>query len=165
MNRLNQLLPAEPIRGSSNASVDIGCQCQTGHITPSSRPLTDEASMVPFRSLRWPDVDFDGRLIRVRGTLTRVDGELRVTPPKSDKSRRSIPTSARALAVLRDVHSRTEAERNTARQLWVNTGFVFVTDVGEPCDPRNALRALTAAARAAGLTGSGCTPCGTPRRR
>ena len=106
-------------------------------------------------ALRWPDVDFDGRLIRVRGTLTRVDGDLRVTPPKSDKSRRSIPMSARALAVLRDVQSRTKAERGTARQLWVDTGFVFVTDVGEPCDPRNALRALTAAAKTAGLTGIG----------
>lgn len=70
--------------------------------------------------------------------------------------------SDRALAVLSQVRHRTEAERRTARQLWVDTGFDFVTDVGEPCDPRNALFALTTAAKGAGLSGSGCTPCVTP---
>lgn len=28
---------------------------------------------------------------------------------------------------------------------------MFVTDIGEPCEPRNALRALTVAAKSAGL--------------
>ena len=32
---------------------------------------------------------------------------------------------------------------------------MFVTDVGEPCDPRNALRALKVAAATAGLPGVG----------
>ena len=36
-----------------------------------------------------------------------------------------------------------------------DSGFVFVTDVGEPCDPRNALRALKSAATEAGLTSVG----------
>ena len=42
-----------------------------------------------------------------------------------------------------------------AGQLWMDSGHVFVTEVGEPCDPRNALRALTVAARRAGLEGVG----------
>jgi integrase len=36
----------------------------------------------------------------------------------------------------------------------VNSGFVFTTELGEPCDPRNALRAVKAAAKKAGLPGS-----------
>ena len=30
--------------------------------------------------------------------------------------------------------------------------YVFTTELGEPCDPRNALRALKAAAKRAGMT-------------
>ena len=102
-------------------------------------------------ALSWRDVDLAARTLRVRGTLTRLDGELRVTDPKSSKSRRTIPLSEPALAVVREVRARTTAERRLAEDLWMETGFVFVTDLGEPCDPRNALRALTVAARAAGL--------------
>ena len=41
-----------------------------------------------------------------------------------------------------------------AANVWTETGFVFTTD-GHPCDPRNALRALTAAATKAGLANVG----------
>ena len=34
---------------------------------------------------------------------------------------------------------------------WQQTGYVFTTELGEPCDPRNALRALKVAAKRAGL--------------
>ena len=102
-------------------------------------------------ALTWSDVDLDERLVRVRGTLARLNGELRVSEPKSTKSRRTIPLSEPALDVLRRVAERTGFERVQAVQLWVESGHVFVTDVGKPCDPRNALRALTTAARQAAL--------------
>jgi integrase len=35
----------------------------------------------------------------------------------------------------------------------MNSLYVFLTEIGEPCDPRNALRALTVAARRAGMDG------------
>jgi site-specific recombinase XerD len=35
--------------------------------------------------------------------------------------------------------------------MWQLTPHVFTTELGEPCDPRNALRALKAAAKRAGL--------------
>ena len=102
-------------------------------------------------ALTWRDVDLKDRTLRVRGTLARVDGELQVTDPKSTKSRRTIPLSEPATDVLTRVKHRTAFERRRAAQLWVDSGFVFVTDIGEPCDPRNALRALKAAAKEAGL--------------
>ena len=34
--------------------------------------------------------------------------------------------------------------------MWQPTPYVFKTELGEPCDPRNALRALKAAAKSAG---------------
>ena len=41
-------------------------------------------------ALRWSDVDLDAGVLRVRGTLARVDGALVVTEPKTAKSRRSV---------------------------------------------------------------------------
>ena len=102
-------------------------------------------------ALSWRDVDWERSTLRVRGSLARLDGVLVVSDTKSAKSRRTVPLSDPALAVLRRVRERTAVERRRAEDLWVETGFVFVTDLGEPCDPRNALRALTVAARAAGL--------------
>lgn len=102
-------------------------------------------------ALTWPDVDLPERLVRVRGTLARIDGEVKVLEPKSAKSRRTISLSGPAAAVLTRVRQRTEIERHQAAQLWVDSGHIFVTDIGEPSDPRNALRALAVAARRAGL--------------
>ena len=53
--------------------------------------------------------------------------------------------------MLRRVKKRTAEDRLRAGSRWVSTEYVFVTEFGEPCDPRNALRALQSAARAAGL--------------
>lgn len=106
-------------------------------------------------ALTWDDVDLEDRLVRVRGTLARVNGELTVLEPKSAKSRRTIPLSDPAADVLLRVRQRTAAERGQAAQLWVDGRHVFVTDIGEPCDPRNALRALTVAARRARLEAVG----------
>ncbi len=44
-------------------------------------------------ALTWDDVDLEERLVRVRGTLARVNGQLKVLEPKSAKSRRTIPLS------------------------------------------------------------------------
>ncbi|MGB3762037.1 MAG: site-specific integrase [Ornithinimicrobium sp.] len=106
-------------------------------------------------ALRWRDVDVRQQLVRVRGTLARIDGELQVLEPKSAKSRRTIPLSEPALAVIERVRERTTMERANAAELWVDSNFLFTTAIGEPSDPRNALRAFTVAARRAGLEGAG----------
>jgi integrase len=105
-------------------------------------------------ALHWSDIDLDAQLLRVRGTLARVDGELVVTETKTAKSRRVVPLSPTAERVLRDVRSRQRAERLRAGSMWQPTPYVFTTELGEPCDPRNALRALKTAAKRAGLPSS-----------
>ena len=90
-------------------------------------------------------------MLRVRGTLARAGGALVVTEPKTVKSRRSVPLSATAERVLREIRTAQAAERLRAGSAWQQTGYVFTTELGEPCDPRNALRALKAAAKRAGL--------------
>jgi integrase len=102
-------------------------------------------------ALHWSDIDFDAKLLRVRGTLARVDGELVVTETKTAKSRRVIPLSPTAEKVLRDMRTKQMAERLRAGAMWQPTPYAFTTELGEPCDPRNALRALKAAAKRANL--------------
>jgi integrase len=102
-------------------------------------------------ALHWSDIDLDAKLLRVRGTLARVDGELVVTETKTAKSRRVVPLSPTAENVLRDLRTRQRAERLMAGSMWQPTPYVFTTEFGQPSDPRNALRALKAAAKRAKL--------------
>jgi integrase len=106
-------------------------------------------------ALQWSDVDLERHTLRVRGTLSRIDGALVVTEPKTAKSKRFVPISSPAEALLRAVRAAQEAERHQAGSAWHETGFVFTTEFGEPCDPRNAFRALRVAAIKAGLPEAG----------
>ena len=105
-------------------------------------------------ALHWSDIDFDEKLLRVRGTLARVAGELVVTETKTPRSRRVIPLSPAAERLLRDVRANQRVERLRAGSIWQPTPYVFTTELGDPSDPRNALRALKAAAKRAGLPSS-----------
>lgn len=102
-------------------------------------------------ALRWADVDIKRRTLFVRGTLVRLDGRLTVTEPKTTKARRTVPLSREALATLERLRVRRDGDRALVEGLWHETGFVFTTQDGEPCEPRNALRALKVAATTAGL--------------
>jgi integrase len=106
-------------------------------------------------ALRWADVDFEKEVLRVRGTLARVDGQLMVTEPKTAKSRRTIRLSPAAARILRALKATQTTERLKAGSQWVQTGYVFTTETGRPCDPRHALRALKVASDRAGLPGIG----------
>lgn len=106
-------------------------------------------------ALRWSDIDLDRRLLTVRGTLTRTKSGLRVQPPKTERSRRTIPVSTATVEVLQTVLDAQNAAREVCGLSWVENGLVFTTEFGQPTDPRNASRAMTIAANRAGLEGVG----------
>lgn len=106
-------------------------------------------------ALRWVDIDLVRQLLRVRGTLARVDGALVVTSPKTTKSTRSIPISDGVGTLLREIRKAQIEDQLRAGSRWHATGYVFTTEDGQPCDPRNALRALKATASKVGLDGVG----------
>jgi len=76
-----------------------------------------------------------------------------VTAPKTAKSKRTIRLSPTAARILRAVRVSQTTERLKAGSQWVQTGYVFTTETGHPCDPRNALRALKVASDRAGGIG------------
>jgi integrase len=103
-------------------------------------------------ALRWDDVDFMNGLVRIRGTLSRRDGQLVVDEPKTQKSRRTLKLAAGVVDLLAKHKETQEADAARAANLWHETGFVFTTRLGKPVDPRNALRALKQAETGAELT-------------
>ena len=102
-------------------------------------------------ALRWKDVDFERREIRLVGTLSRIGGDLVITAPKTPRSRRVLPLSDGVATMLGQVIETQLHERAAARDLWNETGLVFTSATGAALDPRNVLRAMTNAAAKVGL--------------
>lgn len=106
-------------------------------------------------ALRWEDVDLEAGVLRVRGTLSRVDGELVRTNPKTAKSTREIPVTPGVVALIRSHRDAQAAERTWAESTWEESGFVFATEFGRPIDPRNLFRAFVAAVKRSGVDPEG----------
>ncbi len=102
--------------------------------------------------LKWSDVNWEKRTLRVRRALQRVrlpesemvgqNGsqrprrtKLALTPVKSKKSRRTIPLADVAVAALEARRARQESERMLARDRWIETGLIFAASDGGLPDP------------------------------
>lgn len=103
--------------------------------------------------LSWVNVDLDKSVLRVTRTLGRVNGELLLTAPKTDNSRRDVVLTPPMVALLRKHRATQSAERLRAGSQWNDCGLVFTTELGAPVDPRNLLRVFTVAAGKAGHDG------------
>lgn len=90
--------------------------------------------------LAWESVDLEAGHLEIHQTLQRVDGELRLLPPKTDSSERTVPLPrvvADALARHRD---RQRKEREEAGADWTDSGLVFTSRRGTPLEPDNLRR-------------------------
>ena len=101
--------------------------------------------------MKWSDLDLVAGTLQGRGTLARVGGALVVTQPKTAKSRRVLPLASPEITMLQVQRQAQDREREHAGVMWHEDGFVFTSETGRPMDPRNVLRALTTAARKAGI--------------
>lgn len=101
--------------------------------------------------LRWDAVDMQRGELVVRHTLSRLGGELVLTAPKTERSRRRIPLPAPLLPALRTHRAAQLTERLHAGDRWTDSDAVFATEFGTFVDPRNLLRTVELAAQRAGL--------------
>jgi integrase len=90
--------------------------------------------------LRWCDVDLETGTLWVRKALQRIDGELRLVDPKTERSRRTLDLPAAAVAALKAHRARQLEERLQVGPLWQDSGLVFTTAVGTPLDGGNVRR-------------------------
>jgi integrase len=92
-------------------------------------------------ALRWLDIDFDQKVIRVRQNITEVKGKLQIGKPKTKRSTRDVPLPPGLQAVL-EVHKRNQqAEDEMIGYLWKEDSPVFSTFTGAYCAPSNLLKA------------------------
>ncbi|CAN5150717.1 site-specific integrase [soil metagenome] len=104
-------------------------------------------------ALRWDTnvVNLDEGWLKVRSTLGRVGKALAFSEPKTDRSRRTVPLSPAVVAMLRKHKAAQAAEKLRAANQWRDSGLVFTNEFGGPVDPRNLLRVIEVAAKAAGV--------------
>lgn len=90
--------------------------------------------------LRWADVDLDTEKLEVVQTLQRVGGSLRLVPPKTEDSARTVPLPAICAEALREHRKRQFAERADMWPDWHDHGLVFPSRRGTPMEPDNLRR-------------------------
>ena len=88
--------------------------------------------------LRWQDVDFENRTLRIAQSVQRVEGTLRELPTKTRRSNRTIPLPPRVWSAL------SEHRKDPVGQLAQDGHpYVFGTKNGTPLEPRNLTRMWT----------------------
>jgi integrase len=101
--------------------------------------------------LRWDAVDLDAGVLVVRSQLQRLEGKLRLTERKTSRARRTIHLPVAVVEALRRHRIRQFEERLLAGERWTETGLVFTSTIGTPCDARNVTRHLALVLDRAGL--------------
>jgi len=101
--------------------------------------------------LRWEDVDFDKRIIRVRYALQRINSKLVLTELKTKTSRRDLPMIDLVYNGLKAHRKRQLKEKLALGQYWKDSGLVFTTSLGTPISPRNLVRKYHALLKSAEL--------------
>jgi len=102
-------------------------------------------------ALKWDDVNWTAAELKVHRALQRINGELTLIQPKSERSRRTIPLPSKTVEALRQHRARQGRERLLAGTDWKDEGFVFSTSVGTPMDGSNVTRIFQRLLKDAGL--------------
>lgn len=101
--------------------------------------------------LRWQDINFDARTLRVNVTLQRIEKQFRLVEPKTERSRRVLPLTPPILSALRVHRSRQLEEKLLLGPYWHDSDLVFTTRTGTPIEPRNLVRKFHLILKHAGL--------------
>lgn len=93
-------------------------------------------------ALRWSDVRLKGEVpfVHVGGTLSRIDGRLVRTEPKTEAGRRAVPLVEPVVKALASARALQARDKLRLGEAWSGSDWVFTTEEGKPVDPRNALR-------------------------
>ena len=108
-------------------------------------------------ALDWWHVDFKKKILRVRWTLSRLNGGLTRTTPKSHNSVRDIDLAPEVIGLLQKQKKHQQAQKDAAGDQWKEheNAFVFTTPLGAPIEPRNLLRSVEGATKRSGIEPTG----------
>lgn len=85
--------------------------------------------------LRWSDIDFEERVLRVNQALQRFGGRLQITEVKTERSRRVVAIPESVVRPLKARRARQAQERLLAGLEWQDSELVFTNPNGGPLEP------------------------------
>ena len=101
--------------------------------------------------LRWDDVDLEGARLSVRRALIPHGDGVILSEPKTARGRRSIAPDEATVGAFKTQAALPLSDQDNAEVAWVETGYVFTRDDGEPLHPQRVSRAFDRAIAAAKL--------------
>jgi integrase len=101
--------------------------------------------------LRWQNVDLTAGRLAVVQTITTVNDQMVVTPPKTPRSRRSVSLDPTTVAALERRRREQAAERLAAGPGWGAEDWVFTDEIGRPVHPGALSRLFESSTKKAGL--------------
>lgn len=97
--------------------------------------LTSGMRQGELLGLKWDDIDFHRRRLKVQRTIARVPHKgFVVSETKTARSRRNIPLTVRAVEALKRHRLRQHESRLAAGLAWEEQGWVFGNQVGRPVE-------------------------------
>ena len=125
-------------------------------LTPWMRAYVTVGVMCGLRpgeliGLRWADVDFGERVIRVRFALTDADGDLALADLKTERSRRTLVMPAAVAAALRSLRTQQAADRLRLGATYADQGIVFCRADGSPSPRQQVYKTFQRACKRAGI--------------
>lgn len=82
-------------------------------------------------ALKWSDIDFENRILRISRTTNQIDGEWIVGTPKSKAGEREIPLTNEAISILNKIKENRKSNDVVPIQYH---DFVFTSKKGTPID-------------------------------
>lgn len=87
--------------------------------------------------VRWSDVDLEAGTMRIINTRVSVGGRVGTSTPKTAAGRRVLHLDAGLIAVLRAHRKRQMEARMAVGPGWVDSGYVFTREDGQPPHPEH----------------------------
>jgi integrase len=100
--------------------------------------------------LRWEDLDVEAATITIRRALVPLGDTVIVSEPKTARGRRRIALDPTTIEALK-AHAALQADERSACEEWVETGYIFTTEDGQPLDPHRISKAFERHLREAAL--------------
>ena len=93
-------------------------------------------------ALTWNDIDFDNGKVKINKNLQRIDGNIIITTPKTEKGKRDIPLLPETAQLLKTQKKHQLEQRLKAGSAWEKGEYVFSTSLGTPLDKSNINRTI-----------------------
>lgn len=124
----------EPLRETEVTQFLISCR---GHRLEALFKIAFTTGMRKgeILGLKWTDIDWDEKTIRIQRQLQRIPGlGLTLVHPKTSSSIRTIPIGNDTILALRRHFERQYDEQQFAGEKWQDNGLVFPSRLGTPYD-------------------------------